>query len=177
MRIHYLLVLIATCAVACTTGSVPTGSRILPSYFRFKTIVEVDDDPKGSGWRAVCLVATMSQGMAGGTPLSSSTVCQAEFGTPIINRYGPVPLTRAQRVSANVANDVAYDVLTTSAPVTGLMCLQFIRQADDMPGRLTTWLGCGKERRHWVAMVIPWSCTTEGPWPRVVPTTSTTSCR
>ena len=74
-------------------------------------------------------MATISQGMAGGTPLSSQTVCQAEFGTPIVNRRGPVPLTRAQRISANVANDVAYEVLTASAPVTGLMCLEFIAKA------------------------------------------------
>ncbi len=113
----------------CTPTGFPTGTRIKPSHFRFATIVKPDDDRLGSGWRAVCIDAAMSQSAAGG-PLTSGIRCRAEFGTPIINTDGPVPLNRAQRVSANVANDIAYQLLTTTTPVTGEVCKKFRQNAN-----------------------------------------------
>ena len=122
MRTICFIVLLAICTLDCTTSGVPTGSRILPSYFRFSTIVQPDHDPEGSGWRAVCLVATMSQGMAGGTPVSSSTVCQAEFGTPSHSRQSlrqvdsiVVSHEQARRVARG---DSAYTDMTARVSMT-----------------------------------------------------------
>ncbi len=114
---------------SCTPTSFPTGTRIKPSHFRFATIVKPDKNSRPSGWRAVCIDAAMAQSAAAG-PTTSAIRCRAEFGTPIINFKGPVPLTRAQRVSANVANDVAYLLLTTTSPVTGQVCEDFKRDAN-----------------------------------------------
>lgn len=109
----------------CTTPSVPSGTRITPSHFQFQTIVPPDDDPRGGGWRAVCIVATISQGVAAGLPVTSGTVCNFQVGVPFRNHRGPVSPSRAQREAANTANDVAYEILTTTHPVTGLVCLRF----------------------------------------------------
>lgn len=132
-RLSVCLGLLALC-MTCTARGYPSGTRIKPSHFRFATIVEPDHDPRGSGWRAVCIHASLSQSRAGG-PISSATLCRQEFGTPIVNSKGPVPLSRAQRVSANVANEVAYGILTTTERVTALACGQFRKRANFLLGR------------------------------------------
>lgn len=119
-------------AMTCAKTSFPTGTRIMPSHFRFATIVHPDNDPKGAGWRAVCIHSTLSQDVAGGPRIASVIMCRHEFGTPIVNSLGPVPLTRAQRVSANVANEAAYKILTTVTPVTGAVCGAFKVLANGM---------------------------------------------
>ena len=113
---------------ACTTTGVPSGTRIKPSHFQFQTIIPPDDDPKGGGWRAVCIIASMSQGTAGGPSVTSATECRFQVGVPFRNHRGPVSLSRAQRAAANTANDVAYEILSTTAPVTGLVCLKFRKE-------------------------------------------------
>ena len=114
--------------LSCATSSVPTGTRIKPSHFQYQTVIPPDQDPKGGGWRAVCIAATMMQGMAGGPVVTSGTVCNFEVGLPFRNHRGRISHNRAQRVAANTANDVAYEILTTTQPITGLVCGRFIRE-------------------------------------------------
>jgi hypothetical protein len=49
--------------------------------------------------------------------------CGLEFGSPIVNRqHGFIPLRKAQRISAEVANEVAYAVLRQERGVTAVTC-------------------------------------------------------
>jgi len=61
--------------------------------------------------------------------------CRLEFGSPIVNKqHGFIPLRMAQRVSAEVANDVAYTVLSQERGVTGATCLKLRKGMNTMLG-------------------------------------------
>ena len=112
---------------ACTAGntSVPTGTRIIPEFFQYATIVEPPDDGSTGGWRAVCIRARIGQSIAEpqGGQWSSNRECGLEFGVPIVNhQHGFIPLRMAQRISADVANETAYRVLTREPTLTVMTC-------------------------------------------------------
>ena len=112
---------------ACTGGStsVPTGTRITPEFFQYATMIEAPEDGSTGGWRAVCIHARVGQSVAEpqGGQWSASRQCSLEFQVPIINhQHGFIPLRMAQRISADVANEVAYRVLTREPALTIMTC-------------------------------------------------------
>ena len=114
-------------AVSCVDGNVPSGTRITPEFFRYATIIEAPDDGSPGGWRAVCIKARVGQRIAPAPAahIDTSAQCGLEFGSPIVNRqHGYIPLRMAQQISAEVANDVAYTVLSQERGVTAGTCLK-----------------------------------------------------
>ena len=73
----------------------------------------------------MCIRARIGQGIAephGGT-WNTSRECGLQFEVPIINRqHGFIPLRMAQRISAEIANEVAYRVLTQERTLTVVTC-------------------------------------------------------
>jgi len=113
--------------LACTGRNVPTGTRIGPESFQYATIFQAPEDKSPGGWRAVCIKAQVSQTVANpqGIDFDMNHECDLEFGSPIVNRqHGHIPLRMAQHISAEVANDVAYTVLSQELGVSAATCLK-----------------------------------------------------
>ena len=107
-----------------------TGTRITPEFFRYATIIEAPTDGSTGGWRAVCIKARVGQRVAHpqGAGWETGAQCGLEFGSPIVNRqHGYIPLRMAQRVSADVANTVAYSVLRVERGVTATTCQKLLQ--------------------------------------------------
>jgi hypothetical protein len=116
-------VLVGLCFNSCMTGNVPTGTRITPDFFKYATIIKAPADGSPGGWRAVCIQARVGQRIAHaqGAHIETGTRCGLEFGTPIVTiQHGFIPLSMAQRISADVANNVAYKVLSQGRGVTAI---------------------------------------------------------
>ncbi len=148
---------------SCVDGSVPSGTRITPDFFRYATIIEPPADGSVGGWRAVCIRAGVGQRSAHpqGAHIDTRTRCGLEFGSPIVNQqHGYIPLAMAQRISADVANEVAYAVLSEERGLTVRTCYKLVRGMNarmgvDINGSKVT--QCG---------VTSWSHRVpEVPWP------------
>jgi hypothetical protein len=140
MPIKLGLLLLAI-AAACSNGgylktSRYSGTSITPDYFRFATIVEAGDEPHfGGGWRAVCISASVSQGVhdyrTGTERRGGQRRCEVEFGAPILLATGEtLSLRDTQRAAADSANEAARSVITTTRRVTAATCERIRRQAD-----------------------------------------------
>ncbi len=122
---------VSVVSAACMDGmaTLPTGTRITPEVFRYATIIPAPTDGTTGGWRAVCIKAGVGQRIAHpqGTHLDTRRRCGLEFGTPIVNRqHGYIPLPMTQQISSDVANEVAYTVLSRERGVTAMTCRQLI---------------------------------------------------
>lgn len=124
---HAMLGVLAWLLGACAGGStsVPTGTLITPDFFQYATMVEAPEDGSTGGWRAVCIHAQVGQAIAEpqGGQWNTSRQCSLQFEVPIINhQHGFITLRMAQRISADVANAVAYRVLTREPALTVVTC-------------------------------------------------------
>lgn len=135
------LPLLTLLAIACSNGngiktSRYSGSRITPEYFQFATIVEAGDEPRfGGGWRAVCISASVSQGVydyrSGTERPGGARKCDLEFGAPIVLSTGEMVTYRdTQEYAADSAQEAAVSVITTTKRVTAATCERIRRQAD-----------------------------------------------
>lgn len=129
-----LIALTTQLGTGCGEGgwyaSARTGSRITPKYFKFAEIVPEGD---AGGWRAVCIVAKVGQRLKTpqGANFDAEDQCEIEVGVPISNIFeGYIPIERAQRIAADVANDAAYRVLERSPGVIGVVCRGIIREMN-----------------------------------------------
>ena len=127
-RTTALLTLAVALVISSACGgstSVPSGTYISPEFFEYQTIIEPPEDGSPGGWRAVCIRARLGQTMASpqGVLGHSHIECGLEFGSPIVTRdLGYIPLHVAQRTSADVANEVAYEVLQEVRGMTTVIC-------------------------------------------------------
>jgi hypothetical protein len=131
-RTFMLATVLAVSLSACMSDSatLDTGTRITPEFFRYATIIEPPTDGTTGGWRAVCIKARTGQRVAHphSTGWETGVQCALEFGSPIVNRqHGFIPLRMAQRISADVANEVAYRVLRQERGITATTCTKLIK--------------------------------------------------
>ena len=128
--VRLLLAAVLVLAPSCAASSIPTGTQITPEFFKYATVVVAPTDGSTGGWRAVCIKASTGQRIANanGAHVETGGRCGLEFGTPIVNRqHGYIPLRMAQLVSAEVANTVAYAVLSQERGVTAMTCRKLIK--------------------------------------------------
>jgi hypothetical protein len=114
----------------CVGGRNPVVGQITPGHFRFRTVVSVGSRTQPDGWRAVCILARITEGSSGATD-----VCKFEVGQPIRNSaQGDIPLELAQWVSAATANRAAHTVLAEAPPgeMIAALCIQFRRKYERM---------------------------------------------
>jgi hypothetical protein len=108
--------------MGCSHGLNPVTGGITPQHFQFTTVVKPrKTDPYG--WRAVCIHARITHGDSG-----ANDVCKFEVGLPAFNEVqGEIPLEVAQSVSAEVANDASYRILSQAHPgeMLAVLCNQF----------------------------------------------------
>jgi hypothetical protein len=158
----FVTVLAVLALGACASTSVPSGTFITAEYFEYATVIEPPTDGSPGGWRAVCIRAHMGQSIAAsqGAHWDSEIQCDLEFGSPIVNReLGYIPLRMAQGISANVANTVAYEVLSQSRGVTSTTC-KLLRVG--MTAGMNTKIGgsrvteCGVTRWHRPVPEVIW---------------------
>lgn len=96
-------------------------------------MLPAEDDPLGGGWRAVCIRASVSQGVSSGgkETTTSKMTCELEFGTPITHRDGRyIDERAAQDASAHAANRAARITVRTSYGITAATCIQIKQRAD-----------------------------------------------
>ncbi|WP_205525826.1 hypothetical protein [Pyxidicoccus trucidator] len=124
------VLLASTGLVGCVHGSNSVAGRISPEHFRFKTVVTLDSQTLPDGWRAVCIIARITEGDSGATD-----VCKFEVGLPLRNaQRGDVPLMDARWISAELANHAARSVLAEARPgeMIAVHCIQFKRRYERM---------------------------------------------
>lgn len=123
MARRWLLLLPLVVAGALSCGRIVVGA-ITPEHFRFREVVPLDPDPNDpSGWQAVCIKATMSDGNTGAT-----VVCDFEVGVPIRNgQQGYITRRFAQVSAATAANNAARMLLSQhqAGAMLGPICLRF----------------------------------------------------
>ena len=116
-----LAILVSTLG-ACTdsNSSLSADTRITPDVFQYATVNQPPEDRSPGGWRAVCIRIRIDRHTAAEDPARE---CGLEFGSPIINRqHGFIPLRMAQRISADVANEVGRRVLEKAKGFTETTC-------------------------------------------------------
>lgn len=91
-------------SLGCT--SAVTG-RIQPAHFQFTTTVP-QTEPGSGGWRVACIHAQIKNGDTG-----ELYTCKFWIEMPLENKDGPISNPLAQRISAECANEAAYEVLST----------------------------------------------------------------
>ncbi len=161
---RYVLLGALVLAAGCVNshGSLPTGTRITPEVFRYATIIKAPVDGSAGGWRAVCIKASTGQRLAHpqGAHLDTHVRCGLEFGSPIVNRqHGYIPLRMAQEISAEVANEVAYRVLSRERGITATTCRKLIagmniRLDEEIRGSTVT--ACGVTNWSQRVPVVYW---------------------
>jgi hypothetical protein len=109
---------------ACMDGNTPVSkdTRITPDVFQYATIIEAPADGSTGGWRAVCVKVRLDQRTAP-SQQGAPAECDLEYGTPIVNhQHGHIPLHKAQRISAEVSNEVGRRVLEKARDLTEITC-------------------------------------------------------
>jgi len=92
-----------------------------PEHFNFQTTVSDDGTGTGGGWRAACLHIRF-----GYVNTASSMICKLEVGMPLrANGEAEISLAYAKRISAEMANEAAYSVLSRERRL-GVACTEFI---------------------------------------------------
>ena len=118
-----LTALLAWTVLSPGCGTAVTG-QIQPRHFQFVTVV-AQSEPGPGGWRAACVHARIKNGTTGDT-----STCIFGVEMPIETSNGPISVSLAQRVSAELANEAAYTTFTAAAktpvPSTYTLCQGFI---------------------------------------------------
>ena len=115
----------STVLAGCAHGRNSVAGRITPEHFRFKIVVAVDSRTLPDGWRAVCINARITEGDSGATD-----ICKFEVGLPMrTGQQGDIPLSEAQWISAELANQAACSILAEARPgeMIAVHCIQFKR--------------------------------------------------
>lgn len=109
--------------VMLPSGCTAVVGRIQPKHFQFVTTVNQGESGPG-GWRVACIHAKIKNGTTG-----DFFFCKFGVEVPLETMEGPIPMSLAQRIAADCANEAAYTVLEAASkqidPPLGLLCESF----------------------------------------------------